>query len=77
MIPGVRAARALIGAYQRWVSPALPRRCRYEPTCSTYAAEALAGFGMVRGTLLATRRVARCHPWAEGGLDPVPERGSG
>lgn len=73
-----RAAGALVGvvaAYQRWLSPALVRRCRYEPTCSDYARQALERHGAARGLTLAVRRVLRCHPWAAGGVDrvPVPE----
>lgn len=62
----------LVGGYRRFVSPLLPRRCRYEPTCSAYAAEAIRLHGALRGSLLAARRIARCHPWAPGGIDPVP-----
>ncbi len=69
-----RLLLAIVGAYQRWISPARPRRCRYEPSCSTYAAEALSRFGAARGTLLATWRVLRCNPFSHGGFDPVPER---
>jgi len=69
-----RLLLGLIGAYQRVVSPVLPRSCRYEPTCSAYAKGALARHGALRGSLLALRRLARCHPWGGGGLDPVPER---
>lgn len=65
---------ALIGAYRRWISPAMPRRCRYEPTCSSYAAESIRRFGVLRGTLLATWRILRCNPFSHGGFDPVPER---
>lgn len=65
---------ALIGAYRRWISPALPRRCAYEPTCSAYAVEAIRRFGAGRGTLLATWRLLRCNPLSHGGFDPVPER---
>lgn len=65
----------LIAAYRRFVSPLLPRHCRYEPTCSAYAAEAIRRHGALRGGLMAARRIARCHPWAPGGVDPVPRRG--
>lgn len=63
--------RALIFLYQRLISPVLPSACRYHPTCSAYAAEALRVHG-VRGVLLAAGRLGRCHPWGAGGLDPVP-----
>ena len=69
-----RLLLALIAAYGRWVSPALPRRCRYEPTCSAYAAQSLRRFGAVRGSLLAGYRLLRCNPFSDGGFDPVPER---
>ena len=67
-------ALAPVLAYQRWVSPALPRRCRYEPTCSAYAATSIRRFGAGRGTLLAAWRLLRCNPFSDGGFDPVPER---
>lgn len=63
-----------IAAYQRWVSAALPRRCRYEPTCSAYAAQSIRRFGAVRGLLLACWRLLRCNPFSHGGFDPVPDR---
>ncbi|GAC1599164.1 MAG: hypothetical protein NVS4B10_10230 [Myxococcales bacterium] len=66
--------RALVFLYQRLISPALPRACRYYPSCSEYAAEALATHGAIKGTLLAAHRLLRCHPWCEGGFDPVPRR---
>jgi uncharacterized protein len=69
-----RALVALIALYRRLLSPLLPRSCRYEPTCSTYALEAVRIHGALRGTVMAVRRVARCHPWAPGGVDHVPER---
>jgi uncharacterized protein len=69
-----RIALAPIRAYSRWISPAFPRRCRYEPTCSAYAAQAVRRFGVVRGLLLATWRLLRCNPFSHGGFDPVPER---
>ena len=63
---------ALIAGYRRWISPLLPRACRFYPTCSEYAAGAINTHGVVRGVALATGRLARCHPWCEGGVDPVP-----
>lgn len=65
---------AVIRGYQRRVSPAFPRRCRYEPTCSAYAVESVDRFGASRGTLLATWRILRCNPFSHGGFDPVPKR---
>jgi len=62
----------LIRVYQYVLSPLLPAACRYAPTCSAYAAEALARHGPWRGGWLAFRRVARCHPWGGQGHDPVP-----
>jgi uncharacterized protein len=69
-----RALLALIRAYSRRVSPHLPRRCRYEPTCSAYAAQAIRRFGAGRGAVLAAWRLLRCNPFSDGGFDPVPER---
>lgn len=69
-----RLLLGLISAYQRWLSPAKSRRCRYEPTCSAYAAQAIRRFGVGRGPLLATWRLLRCNPLSHGGFDPVPER---
>jgi uncharacterized protein len=63
-----------IGAYRRWISPGRPRRCRYEPTCSAYAAESIERFGVLRGMLLAAWRLLRCNPFSHGGFDPVPKR---
>lgn len=60
-----------IVAYQRLISPALPRRCKYEPTCSAYAVDAVREFGILRGLVLAAWRLARCNPWSHGGFDPV------
>jgi uncharacterized protein len=67
-------ALAIIRLYQRFVSPALPRRCKYEPTCSAYAVEAIRELGPVRGTILAGWRLARCNPFSHGGYDPVADR---
>lgn len=69
-----RTPLALIAAYQRWISPSMPRRCRYEPSCSSYAAESIQRFGALRGALLGAWRVLRCNPFSHGGFDPVPER---
>jgi putative membrane protein insertion efficiency factor len=69
-----RLLLALIGAYQRRLSPALPRRCRYEPTCSAYAAQSVRRFGVFRGLTLASWRLLRCNPLSHGGFDPVPDR---
>jgi putative membrane protein insertion efficiency factor len=70
-----RAARAVVLAplavYQRLISPALPRRCKYEPTCSRYAVQAIGEYGILRGLVLATWRLVRCNPWSHGGYDPV------
>jgi len=66
-----RIALAPIVFYQRVISPALPRRCKYEPTCSRYAAQALREFGILRGLVLAGWRLLRCNPFSDGGYDPV------
>ena len=65
---------APIRFYQRFISPALPRRCKYEPTCSAYAVDAVRELGVVRGSILAGWRVLRCNPWSHGGWDPVSDR---
>jgi uncharacterized protein len=62
-----------VRGYQLLVSPLLPPACRFLPTCSEYAAEAIERHGARRGVLLALRRLARCHPWGDSGYDPVPE----
>ncbi|RDH82684.1 MAG: membrane protein insertion efficiency factor YidD [endosymbiont of Galathealinum brachiosum] len=63
----------LIRFYQYAISPYLPPHCRYTPTCSTYAVEAIGRFGILRGGWMALRRIGRCHPWQEGGYDPLPD----
>ena len=63
----------VLAGYKRWVSPLLPPACRYRPTCSEYTAEAIQRFGAVRGSWMGVRRLCRCHPFAEGGFDPVDE----
>ncbi|QIA28356.1 membrane protein insertion efficiency factor YidD [Thermaerobacter sp. PB12/4term] len=72
-----RVALALLGFYRRWISPLKPPACRYTPTCSAYAMEAVERYGVFRGGWLAVRRVLRCHPWAPGGYDPVPQLSPG
>ena len=66
------AALAILRWYKRSVSPLLPPSCRYTPTCSEYAMEAIERYGVLRGSYLATRRVLSCHPFSRGGYDPVP-----
>jgi putative membrane protein insertion efficiency factor len=70
-----RIARAVviapIAAYRRVLSPALPRRCKYEPTCSHYAVDAIREYGILRGLVLGVWRLLRCNPWSYGGYDPV------
>ena len=73
-----RAALSIVLApirlYQRVISPALPRRCKYEPTCSAYAVQAIRELGVFRGIILAAWRLARCNPFSDGGYDPVAAR---
>ncbi len=70
-----RLLLALIAGYRYLVSPLLGNHCRYHPSCSAYAQEAIETHGALRGTALALRRLARCHPFHPGGYDPVPEPG--
>jgi putative membrane protein insertion efficiency factor len=62
----------LITCYKACLSPFLGNNCRFHPSCSCYAQEAIETHGALRGSLLALRRIAKCHPWHEGGVDPVP-----
>jgi hypothetical protein len=71
-----RALMAAVTGYRRFISPLLPPRCRFEPSCSAYALEALRVHGAARGLWLAVARIARCHPFNPGGYDPVPPRGT-
>ncbi len=70
--PGARALVVLIRGYQRGLSPLLPPACRYSPSCSSYAVEAIQVHGAMRGGWLALCRIARCHPFGGSGYDPVP-----
>ncbi len=69
-----RLVLAPIRLYQRLISPALPRRCRYEPTCSSYAAQAVQQYGILRGLVLGSWRLLRCNPWSPGGFDHVADQ---
>ena len=64
----------LIGLYRYLLSPLLGPRCRYFPSCSEYAQTAVGRFGVLKGGWLSLKRVGRCHPWHEGGIDPVPDK---
>jgi putative membrane protein insertion efficiency factor len=72
------AARRLVLApillYRKAISPALPRRCKYEPTCSAYAGQAIREYGILRGLILAGWRLLRCNPFSHGGFDPVADQ---
>ncbi|MGD8426254.1 MAG: membrane protein insertion efficiency factor YidD [Balneolaceae bacterium] len=63
----------LVRLYQLIISPWMPSSCRYHPTCSQYSIEALRKHGALKGIWLTVKRIARCHPWSEGGYDPVPD----
>ena len=67
-----RVLLVLLDGYRRWISPLLGPRCRFAPSCSAYAAQAVTVHGAARGSWLAVRRIARCHPFHPGGHDPVP-----
>lgn len=74
MTPAARLLAFPVHVWRLAVRPFVPAACRYAPSCSGYALEALRVHGAFRGAWLAVRRIARCHPWAEGGFDPVPPR---
>ena len=73
MGPLTYIAYLIVKAYQVVVSPFLGANCRYNPTCSAYALEALKKFGIIKGGLLSIKRIAKCHPWGGSGHDPVPK----
>jgi hypothetical protein len=68
-----RAMRLAVRGYRYCISPLLPPSCRFHPSCSAYAEEALGRYGAAKGGWLAARRLCRCGPWSQGGFDPVPE----
>ena len=68
-----RLLMGLVRGYRLLLSPWLGSACRFEPTCSAYSLQALEQYGAAAGSYLTVRRLARCHPWCEGGLDPVPQ----
>jgi putative membrane protein insertion efficiency factor len=69
-----RGAIALLRGYQRWISPLMGARCKYYPSCSEYAVQAIGRYGILRGSVLATWRLLRCNPFSHGGYDPVSEQ---
>lgn len=71
-----RILTAPLRGYRYLISPMLGPRCRFHPSCSTYAIEAIERHGVIRGGYLSARRLLRCHPWHSGGVDPVPESDS-
>jgi putative membrane protein insertion efficiency factor len=70
--PAARLLLLPVAFYRRWISPGLPAHCRFSPSCSAYAVDALRAHGALRGSWLTVRRLARCHPFHPGGHDPVP-----
>jgi uncharacterized protein len=74
-VSAIRAiATAPVRFYQRAISPGLPARCRYHPTCSEYAVQAVRRYGVLRGAVLAVWRILRCNPWSHGGVDFVEDQ---
>jgi putative membrane protein insertion efficiency factor len=73
-VTGRAAATVPIRLYRRFVSPALAQRCKYHPSCSAYALQAIRTYGILRGVVLAGWRLLRCNPWSHGGLDPVDQQ---
>lgn len=69
-----RVVLAPVAAYRRLISPGLPRRCKYEPTCSAYTAQAVRQYGILRGLVLGGWRLLRCNPFSHGGFDPVEDQ---
>jgi putative membrane protein insertion efficiency factor len=69
-----RPAIALLRGYQRWISPLFGARCKYYPSCSEYAVQAIGRYGILRGSVLAAWRLLRCNPFSHGGYDPVSEQ---
>jgi uncharacterized protein len=69
-----RGAIALLRGYQRWISPLIGPRCKYYPSCSEYAVQAIGRYGILRGSVLAAWRLLRCNPFSHGGYDPVSEQ---
>ena len=67
-------AAAPVRFYQRAISPGIPARCRYHPSCSEYAVQAIRRYGVLRGAVLAAWRILRCNPWSHGGVDPVEDQ---
>ncbi len=65
---------AIIRGYQLFLSPVLGNSCRFEPTCSCYTHQAIKKYGAIKGVWLGIRRISKCHPWHEGGYDPVPDQ---
>lgn len=74
MNPAAALLRGLVRGYQLLISPIMPSTCRYQPTCSGYAMQALERHGAMKGGWLALRRISRCHPWGGWGYDPVPPK---